>query len=510
MAEYQICSRQDMQTIHATGNKISNALRCYIHLIHEHDKDDEFEYIVQCLNPCDLNKCQKFRRNYRNRNASKYDGNNKLQIRDKVYYETMDKIHCYFYHSFDIGHRLSNKDRMLLNEASDNKEENDEPLVNLHKLKILQLLSLKQKNIHSSLEKQKRFNQLVLETVDDKIYSYGYPFAYVKNHWSQHYIYTLVKEKYQTLKQEVTQNEVHVLSLQQFNTEFQKAQIHFNSCYRMKNYPYMWEGPLLSLLLYCNYTGFQNAFSKSYRENEGKNHNSFYWMGMCLQHCLSEYGTYAEDGNITSFYHGVDQQLIFPYKSKGAYTRGGIHVLCPLSTSSSFAVAVNFTADNNGLIVEFVENHQGRCKYFPTCWVSDFANEAEHLFLQSPWDKGCLYINNIINSQNAMEYKIITEALLLLDNMLFDAANLTEIDFNANSIVVPENMRNILHKIIQCRLRIKTSSALDQYATKMCQQYFDHKKHLVMDFEKQTRDKWGCEELFRLLMKCNAEVIDWA
>ena len=39
----------------------------YLHLLHCHDTDEEFEYIFNKLPDCDISKCNGYRRNYRDR-----------------------------------------------------------------------------------------------------------------------------------------------------------------------------------------------------------------------------------------------------------------------------------------------------------------------------------------------------------------------------------------------------------------------------------------------------------
>eukprot|EP01084_Bolivina_argentea_P052282 96033_1 len=89
---------------------ILSALNNYVHLLDQHATDEEFEYISNALGVCDIKTCNAFRRNYRDRNQKeKIDPN-------ITYLQILDKMHCFFVHSLDIGHRLSLKDKIIINQ----------------------------------------------------------------------------------------------------------------------------------------------------------------------------------------------------------------------------------------------------------------------------------------------------------------------------------------------------------------------------------------------------------
>eukprot|EP01084_Bolivina_argentea_P023714 44289_1 len=318
---------------------IESALNHYIHLMYEHNSDDEFEFIVHCIRSI---------RNTNRRNSLKIV--NDMNIVDTAYLEIMDKMHCYFYHCYDVGFRLNEQDKMFLNKKNEDcKSENMQTLslFNINKYNRIKLLSSKQQNTYMQfLQKQNKtpskFNQMDF-VINDNVYSYGYFFSYDEHHrnkWMEtikgrRVIY--VDSKYSSLKTEVTQNNVSVLLIDQFAKEYEKASIHFESRYRKINYPNIELEFLLTLMIYCNYTQFQYEFTKTYRVDNGKNHNNFHTMGSNLQFILDEFGTNTKNSNIKYFYHGIGSKLIFPYNSKG------INICCPLSTSSSISVAANFT-----------------------------------------------------------------------------------------------------------------------------------------------------------------------
>ena len=46
-------------------------------------------------------------------------------------------------------------------------------------------------------------------------------------------------------------------------------------------------------MTYCNYTNFQHLFSKTYRENDGKDHTQFYWFGKLLKEAVNDHALFG-------------------------------------------------------------------------------------------------------------------------------------------------------------------------------------------------------------------------
>merc|ERR1712228_245912 len=97
-------------------------LNDFFHCLSEHDNDEDFEYIFNNLiaancQECNANSCLMMKRNYRNRTTMSNEDN--VRKREDIYFEFIanskevnaeqlfDKIHCYFYHQYDIGFRLN-------------------------------------------------------------------------------------------------------------------------------------------------------------------------------------------------------------------------------------------------------------------------------------------------------------------------------------------------------------------------------------------------------------------
>ena len=74
----------------------------FIHLLMNHDDDDSFSWIYDQLDLCKISKCLSHRRN-----TDKIESLTLNTNSDELpYYQVMDRIHCYYLHTFDIGYKI--------------------------------------------------------------------------------------------------------------------------------------------------------------------------------------------------------------------------------------------------------------------------------------------------------------------------------------------------------------------------------------------------------------------
>eukprot|EP01084_Bolivina_argentea_P184947 318965_1 len=325
----------------------------------------------------------------------------------------------------------------------------------------------------------------------NKMYSFGFKFKYGFEEESNNTNSIEVHPKYDSLKEELLQNNICVLVIDQFNSEYKKAENHYNSQHRKSNISWtaMTIEHLFCLMIYCNYSVLQFEFSKTYRIENGLLHTNYYWMGMLLKIAVHIFGTKICDGNIHRFYHGTAERLLFP-QYIGDY-QNGVVINCPLSTSASLEIAANFTNDARGLIIEFggqyIIHEQcvrsiGNAKYFPVAWLSDFSHENEYLFIQTEFP---LQVNNIVDIKFNTEYRAILTALKYLDAMS-----------SANNFVgdVTDSMCALTQRIISNQLRNKNVNSksfylLTTHAQHICARYFRNKKIIDIDIDNSNRDK---------------------
>eukprot|EP01084_Bolivina_argentea_P137419 242006_1 len=430
--------------------KLLNIYNHYLHLLHAHDYDDQFEYIFDKLSSCDISQCNVYRRH--NRNNMQMDTMLKYSQSMDAFKSIMDRMHCHFHHCYDIGYRLTRKEKQFIDDIKREEKDNHSSLeqqsfVNQQLINTSQLLKNKQQVISQQTADMSLNNKVYgkFHQLGDDMYNIGFAFKYgykneqvTDDHPLKEPI--TVSAKYDSLKTELLNNTLVTLTKEQFNLEYQKAGIHFESFHCKKTYrPYViryaakWIADqvvgeiefqyILALMVYCNYTELQYQFSKTYRSDQGRNHEQMYWIGKYVKIAVHIFGTRINHGSISKFYHGISKPLSFP---KYGHNYGFVlDYQCPLSTSSALEVAMNFTNHNQGLALQ-LERAPGSgdsIKYFSLSWLSDFSNEKELLFLQNAHYVG-LKIVNIIDTRNDVEYKAVLELLRLMDAILY-SVNLT-------------------------------------------------------------------------------------
>eukprot|EP01084_Bolivina_argentea_P227507 384217_1 len=446
------------------NTNILQILNDYIHTLQEHNDDKQFDGIVSQQEPCNIENCQIFRNNYRHREIE----TEMKDIANIVSNEILNKIHCYFYHTYDIGYRLSIKEKCTIEDTIKKKGDSSCNVARVFDQSIIQLnntLRSKkpqnddiQRDLNRSISKFSQFvvEQKSYESEENAIFDFGTQFTYLNAGEEKDCPFRGVLPKFKSFKEEMTKNSIARLTVQQFNSEYKKAQTHFNSHYRKKHYREMLLEHILSLMIYCNYTQLQYKFSKTYRENE-EEHDNFYFLGKFLKLSIHEFGTRILDKTIVSFYHGISEPLSFRPGDYDSYTRCNFAI--PLSTSSSFEVACNFAC--NGLIVEFGDNEwtESQVRYFSVSWISDFSNEHEYLFIQNDpsKNKNGLYemqINNIWDVESGSQLKDIMKVLRIITG--------DELPFNGRYL-------NILTQLVDNKFE-----SLSTYVNRFVSEYFEN------------------------------------
>eukprot|EP01084_Bolivina_argentea_P178799 309044_1 len=463
------------------ANNAQRILNIFLHLMHKHDH--QFEIIFNRLDFCDIETCDFFKRNYRNKEKQNIILSNFYDEKRILYYQILDKVHCYHQHCFDIGNKLSSEEQKQLSHV-DNEFKNESILINTQLQKKQHILSGKKFGLTNRAQPNEtnKFNSMYNTGVEFK---YGYKDENILNNEK----FIPVKAKYNEFKEELLSNN---LTPEQYNSETQKAKIHFDSKYRIELYPNVssWD-QILALMIYCNYDSLEYVFSKSYRENSRHNHWRFFHLAKLIKMAVRKGGVKVTDGTILSFYHGIGEQLLFP-EIIGPQGKG-INIYSPLSTSSSFEVAANFTNQNKGLIVEF--NKYSTAKCFNVSWLSDYANESEYLFIQN---EAPLQVVNITNMQSATDYKVIIKSLQIIDLVVASTTNCYKEE-------ITEELRDLVVKIcnhllsLQYPFKYDAFQSLDKYAQDMISTHCKEKKEIFIDCENVIFKKHLC--LQKLLLK---------
>eukprot|EP01084_Bolivina_argentea_P099445 178764_1 len=413
----------------------------FLHTLHEHDG----KIIFDLLGNCEVTQCSIFKRHYRNRALLQFD--KALNVVTGI----LDKIHCCFQHCYDVGNKLLIDDKKSFMESKDDHRK-DKELLHRNQWIVRHSVHVEPShdfsNITDSLKN--KYNMLFTNINDEKTdnkpvtteseYNFGFQFKYgydgERPQWGLGAVVE-VSPRYTSLKKELIDNDTAALTMEQFLHEMNKASILINSafCKRHKSLQThdeeWWWGRkkilhwsfeveyLMSLMIYCNYSVLQYEFSKTYRNDNGNNHCKFYYWGKCLKISINHFGTQRIDGPVDVFYHGINKQMHFTqYFFDNKFK--GIRIHCPLSTSDSLEVAINFAAVG-GQIIELCdpEKEAGRSQlqYFSVSWLSDFANEREYLFISD----ATFQIVNICDIKTGYECKQILSTIRLLHDILRNA-----------------------------------------------------------------------------------------
>eukprot|EP01083_Nonionella_stella_P053195 140816_1 len=427
-----------------SNENLATILEAYQRLLQDMCNDENHPW-----QDCNIMPCPYLHRHYRDR-----DGLNRNKSLTQVYgvdiheiasQQIIDKIHCILHHS--------------TYEITEEKQSND---------------SAKQ-HILTGLQKRinQKYNQFdIFMQNNENMFIFGREFVYIDGEEQKHSNYNdddcvHIYAKYGSLKEELTKNNLTVLSMAQFINEQNKANIHYDSYTRKRYHPSISKQHVLALMIYCNFDHLQNIFSKSYRENITQ-HSQFYHLGKLLKEAVIEHGKSIKDGNITNFYHGINQSLV-PVQIVGDLGKG-ISVFCPLSTSRSYSVAAaRFTNNFQGFIITF-GGKSSKAKYFTVEWLSDFPQEHECLFLQNMEE---MQIINIIDCQQKVEFGGILEALKAMDFMFYDG--------HYSTFIRPD-MEDSIIKIIQHQLSTSSQSGKHPYEQQLINVYFANKKKLTINY----------------------------
>eukprot|EP01084_Bolivina_argentea_P114896 204449_1 len=244
-----------------------------------------------------------------------------------------------------------------------------------------------------------------------------------------------IEAKYQSIKQEILNNTICVLSIHQFTTSLTKAlkYVHaeaakqckcrvtiFQNVYKIygiNNNTPISVNNLLSVILYCDWTELCCKFSKTFRKNSIYqpissiiNSNSEYanWSRV-LRETVELYGQTGDDYVWDNDGHKV-------YAARGPFYTGmtfvmampefNIRLCSPTSTSMKIEVATRFGGDK-GMILQL--NNIGyelstKLHSFNCAWLSNYSGEDERLFFGGAYRIQIQTIRNISTAQNFRIY----------------------------------------------------------------------------------------------------------
>eukprot|EP01084_Bolivina_argentea_P194372 333495_1 len=209
-------------------------LNDFLYLLNYHNNTDDFEIIHNELNSCcNVFCCEQFQRNYRVRN---YEEKSVGNIKDVVKQQIIDKIHCYYLHSLDIGYRLNSMEEKSMNDVKDDPFDFDADNIDS---KLLQFQSIVQEK---NKDNPPQPNKTKFKSDDNQIFSVGATFIYPnlkkrgftwqpeeKQQYIEDLCYTQVLEikyKYVSLKEELLNNKICIISPYQWDNCVEAASNH--------------------------------------------------------------------------------------------------------------------------------------------------------------------------------------------------------------------------------------------------------------------------------------------
>eukprot|EP01084_Bolivina_argentea_P206686 352804_1 len=336
----------------------------HVLLAHSHQFEQIYHVLVKDNRnkKCDASECLILRRNHRNRCLL---SKNDEKLRELFFIEgtgydydickqqLLDKIHCHFLHSFDLGYRLSHIEILNVQKMLKSVECNEEvDTVDKMVKQIAYICKQKQYNLsHTFMNTSKKFVTQVHSSKNTIKYNDGIRYFYwpyykdktimtdgatwlgLKHINNANEGYTLtdwyIVSRYSDLKDEMLNNKICTISNFQWNLLLEKAVIHLGTeyakrivCRHMfskKYYGIAKETPIstanfIAMMTYCNQDTLQAKFSETYRRIPNtesdksliERHRNFAHFGKLLRENVECFGT-----NITGtkcmkmrFFHG--------------------------------------------------------------------------------------------------------------------------------------------------------------------------------------------------------------
>eukprot|EP01084_Bolivina_argentea_P306763 530145_1 len=428
-----ICDLSDIfKTIGSNNNIYDNIdlLNDFNHLLshHSHEFEEIYNILMNQDNnlKCDINKCEMYKRNNRQRNCDKSNDKWSTEI-IHVSMDFIDCIHCYFMHSVDTEYRMMDRNESdnieTIHLDVDTNSYFDKEIKELrHTLSLKQTQGMelrgfdriknnkfvtqvenKQEQKNNDIDDMKHY-ELTKDKDTKKLYSFGFRFSYEPKQDDKNYAYDFNKlsPKYIDLKEELLSNKICKLRVETFNHAHDKSLILMNtsndvkricawsaqeSGYVLKDGSLLTINHILSIILYCDYDNLSHNFSSTFRFIEDDNSKK----GNVLNRNL-EYGNWTKyltqtvncfgNSHLGSEFNVLFHGISFLYVDRFICTLNG-----PTSTTTKLAIAFQFAQPHDGIIMEW-----GKAapicpidlRYFNCSLFSYFGNEDERLFINPP------------------------------------------------------------------------------------------------------------------------------
>eukprot|EP01083_Nonionella_stella_P008065 23264_1 len=353
---------------------------------------------------CQTSTCKVFNRHNKSNSTSnecKAVENEEKAIMDKIYEEKaicqiMDKIHCACLHMHP-----------------------NDPIIEPTCIKptVWEDIRTRTRQRYTQLEQI----QVHAYNAEQKKYDFGCEFMYEEaKHEEDGKKY--IEEHHSSLKDElITPNNTRTyMTMDAYQTVYKKATFYKSThTYKAKRSKkasmygtVLTDEHILVLIVYTDFDAISFEFSKTYRQPE--DHTYYYHFGKRMKEVVQGFGTPINEGLITEFYHGVNQELV-----PEAITRNrgrGVSIYCALSTTSLLMVAAGFAAKGENGVIMTLGGEGSKATYFPVAGLSKHPHEREYLFLQNKPEIQILNIQDI--SRPKIDFKKDLNDMMMLDRIL--------------------------------------------------------------------------------------------
>eukprot|EP01084_Bolivina_argentea_P216386 367629_1 len=543
------------------------------HLQQQHNSNEEFEEMCIMFGECDIFKCDKHRRNRRDRTkeptSTEFDDSDRYHRLFIV--DVIDTIHCLIYHSYDIGYRFTKSERIQIEQKQITKanvteyedilsiSSNDETLITVQKIMSPKL------KIHQQLVNDQfvnKFNAMTINNGNCETYTSGQRYVYwkyfEKDELTKNYC---IYPKYQSLKEELTENPFCRIPIEQYKIAYKKAVAHKNSRigkqmianpethhdfsnsllkFEVFAYEIQKEQPiaikhLLAVIVYCGFSLLSYEFSKTYRRMDCDDLKDDDYKRYLDEFCVVVTGTpwthfiHSENTNNESnssmkarhgkFYHLARNlnELIHVFSPRAMDAKPYItqfyhginkkmkfislreNMCQPFSTTSSMEVAINF-GGVNGMVLEL--NSSGWSRYYDCQYISPYAAEKELLFINTI---GPFKIINITDINLTKKYDYAIKALGVIDALSIGNPFQPNDEVAVNSRI----QKNIIKRISP---KLNGAKPIDPIIQLLTLRLIKHELHRYKPhkYSKMEHIDSYIEELLHYMcLTTKAVIIDW-
>eukprot|EP01084_Bolivina_argentea_P279155 477210_1 len=326
-----------------------------------------------------------------------------------------------------------------------------------------------------------------------------------------YYVYELYIEiKYESLKQEILNNNLFILQLQQYDQSVIKINKFINtdkakqtkSCQRPTQRDPLQYGitanslitfnHLLAITLYCDWSELARAFSKSFRKTssyqpiiEVKEKNSEYGNWSKLIRESVEYFGWKGFGDVKGNWMNLNRsfitnELIGPFFCGMSFIMimpsFNIRLCGPTSTSRQKQVATKFGGDK-GIIMQLNNNcteMNGELRGFYCSWLSNYPQEDEVLFAGGEYR---IRIESVFIIDSKQKFEKFVHAFYFFDCMLNGS-----ILGRHQKYKVTENYFEIINNLIKRKLKGKIENNIySQYIHDTFASFTDNKYEIFMN-----------------------------